>query len=49
MKYFPEEEWARRHLQLVLFGRYYCKAVRPGCKDCKLFDICVEKNKNIRS
>ena len=26
MKKFPKNEWGKRHLQLVLFGRYYCKA-----------------------
>ena len=49
MKYFPEEEWGRRHLQLVLFGRYHCKAVKPECENCKIKDICFEKKKNIRS
>ena len=36
MKKFPKESWAKRHLQMVLFGRYYCKAVKPLCGDCKL-------------
>lgn len=49
MKYFPREEWGKRHLQMVLFGRYYCKAVKPECEDCKIRDICFEKKKNIRS
>lgn len=49
MKYFPEDEWGRRHLQLVLFGRYYCKAVKPECESCQIKDICFEKKKNIRS
>ncbi len=49
MKYFPKEEWGRRHLQLVLFGRYYCKAIKPECYSCKLIDNCLEKKKNIRS
>ena len=49
MKKFPKEEWGRRHLQLVLFGRYYCKAIRPECSRCGLIDVCFEKNKNIRS
>lgn len=40
MKYFPKEEWARRHLQLVLFGRYYCKAVKPECDSCMLKETC---------
>ena len=47
MRKFPKEEWGRRHLQLVLFGRYKCKAIRPECFDCKLKDICIEKNKNM--
>ena len=45
MKYFPKEEWGRRHLQMVLFGRYQCKAIKPLCEDCKLKDICREKKK----
>ena len=49
MKYFPKEEWAKRHLQLVLFGRYHCKAIKPNCDNCRLIDICKEKNKNISS
>jgi len=48
MKYFPKEKWSRLHHQLVLFGRYKCKAKRPDCIDCKLKDVCsYYKNKNI--
>ena len=47
MKFFKKEEWGRRHLQLVLFGRYHCKAIKPECRDCRLKDICKEKKKNI--
>ena len=45
MKYFPKEEWGKRHLQMVLFGRYYCKAIKPECESCRLKDICIEKKK----
>ncbi|MBQ3306852.1 MAG: endonuclease III [Bacilli bacterium] len=45
MKYFSKEEWGKRHLQLVLFGRYYCKAIKPECESCRLKDICIEKKK----
>ena len=45
-KKFKKDKWSKRHLQLVLFGRYYCKAIKPCCKDCKLVDICHEKKKN---
>ncbi len=37
---FKKEEWNRRHLQMVLFGRYKCKAVKPECENCKLREIC---------
>ena len=42
-KVFIKEEWAKRHLQLVLFGRYHCKAINPNCDNCKLKDICKIK------
>ena len=41
-KFFPKDEWAKRHLQLVLFGRYYCKAVKPGCSSCPLKELCTD-------
>jgi len=44
-KKFDKSLWAKRHLQLVLFGRYECKAISPLCSDCKLKDICNEKKK----
>ena len=47
MKKFAKEVWGKRHLQIVLFGRYYCKAIKPLCQDCKLFDYCLEKKKTI--
>ena len=37
---FKKVNWNKRHLQLVLFGRYHCKAVKPNCETCKLKDIC---------
>ena len=40
MKKIPKEKWSRTHNQLVLFGRYYCKARNPECSSCKLKDIC---------
>ena len=40
MKNIKRENWSKRHLQLVLFGRYYCKAKKPECETCKLKEIC---------
>lgn len=46
-KVIKEDDMVKRHHQLLLFGRYYCKAIKPLCKDCKLKDICIEKRKSI--
>lgn len=40
---FDRCEWGRRHKQMVLFGRYYCKAMRPECEGCKLKGFCRKK------
>ena len=42
-KFFPKDKLNRLHHQLVLFGRYYCKAKNPLCENCKLKDICKKK------
>lgn len=39
-KKFPKEKLSRLHHQLVLFGRYYCKAANPDCQHCGLQEIC---------
>ena len=44
-KLFKEEELLKLHHQLVLFGRYYCKAKKPMCETCGLKDICNYYNK----
>lgn len=43
MKYFKNYDITRLHHQLVLFGRYYCKAIKPNCLTCKLKHICKRK------
>ena len=43
-KIFKKRDWIRKHQQLVLFGRYYCKAKNPDCKNCKLLNICLKKD-----
>lgn len=47
MKKIPKDRWSRFHLQMVLFGRYYCKALKPLCKRCPLKEFCREKKKNL--
>ncbi len=42
-KKFKNYDLCRLHHQLVLFGRYYCKAVNPKCENCKLKNICKKE------
>lgn len=47
---FPKEKWNKAHHQMIFFGRYFCKAQRPSCDKCRLYDICKEPlKKKIRS
>lgn len=39
-KYFKGYNINKLHHQLLLFGRYHCKAINPLCDNCKLKDIC---------
>lgn len=39
-KIYKKENWSKRHLQMVLFGRYQCKSQKPSCSECNLKDIC---------
>ena len=39
-KKIKKENWSKRHKQFVLFGRYYCKAIKPECENCGLKEIC---------
>jgi len=43
-KIIPEERWIKSHHQLIHFGRYFCLARNPKCSECKLANICKNKN-----
>ena len=45
-KSFSKDNWSKRHLQLVLFGRYKCKSARPLCDTCTFKEICKYKEKS---
>lgn len=45
MKFFSKENWTYISKAMVLFGRYICKARRPLCEKCYLFDICPSEDK----
>ena len=40
--FFDQKDWSRLHYQMVLFGRYHCKARNPECENCKFRDICLK-------
>ena len=40
MKKIPKDRWSKTHHQLVLFGRYQCKAIKPECDNCKIKEFC---------
>lgn len=42
MRKFPKNKWSKLHHQLVLFGRYKCKAVNPECETCNLKEFCKD-------
>ena len=45
MKKIPKDLWSRTHHQLVLFGRYICKAKKPECDNCLFYEDCKAKEK----
>ena len=43
LKLIPSNKQAKFHIQTVFFGRYFCKALKPECENCKLKTICKRK------
>ena len=43
LKLVPKSNQAKFHIQMVWFGRYFCKALKPECENCKLKSICKRK------
>ena len=42
-KLINEDRWIKSHHQLIHFGRYFCTARNPQCKNCKIVEICNKK------
>ena len=40
---WPQTDWCRNHLYMVLFGRYYCTAKHPKCETCGIKNLCRGK------
>lgn len=34
--FFEKDTWIKLHHQLIFFGRYFCKAIKPNCDKCIL-------------
>jgi len=47
MEIVPEEFALHAHHWLILQGRYVCKARKPDCAACKVYDLCGFKEKTI--
>lgn len=39
----PVDKWNRVSEQILLFGRYYCRAINPKCNNCLFKDFCKYK------
>ncbi len=39
-KLIDREKWSSLHHFFVLYGRYYCKAIKPNCQECEFKEIC---------
>lgn len=44
MQLFPKNVWSKLHFQMVLFGRYTCKAMKPDCENC-VFNACCPSSR----
>ena len=42
-KKIKKERWRKTHHLLIFFGRYHCKALKPSCDVCPLFEQCKDK------
>jgi len=45
MEIIPRENWNVFSLQLIYFGRAICKARKPLCPTCPLYDLCAYPDK----
>lgn len=43
---FDKDDWSNLHKQMVLFGRYVCKAKNPECENCRLKSQCKYYKQN---
>ena len=46
MEIIPQKEWNDFSLRLIFFGRAVCKARKPACPTCPLYDLCDYPDKD---
>lgn len=46
---FPKKEWAKRHLQIILYARKFCRAVRHKVEECPICKTLSSIDQNLRS
>ncbi len=46
VKLIPEKDWNDFSLWLIYFGRQICKARKPDCPSCPLYDLCNAPEKH---
>ena len=42
-KIYLKEQYGLLHHQFIFFGRYFCKAISPNCKECRFLGRCFKK------
>ncbi|WP_373500116.1 endonuclease III [Desulfococcus sp.] len=47
METVPEAEWNDLGLRMIYFGRQICRARKPDCPNCPLFDLCDYPEKTV--
>lgn len=47
MKVIPKEYIINAHHWLILHGRYTCKARKPLCEQCPIYDLCESRDKRV--
>jgi endonuclease-3 len=47
MKVIPKEYIIDAHHWLILHGRYICKARKPLCEQCPIYDLCESRDKPV--
>jgi endonuclease-3 len=47
MKVIPKEYIIDAHHWLILHGRYICKARKPLCEQCPIYDLCESRDKRV--